>query len=50
MHRLYAHGLIAKIPRTCPWHLTRHYGHNFMGTTIYLRVRHFPNVYAGLMH
>jgi hypothetical protein len=43
--RLHAHGLIAKIPRTRRWRVT-HYGRNVMGTSMYLREHHFPNVYA----
>jgi hypothetical protein len=40
--RLYAHRLIAKIPPP----LTRHsYGRQVMGTSLYLREHHFPNVY-----
>jgi hypothetical protein len=27
-----------------------HYGCNVMGTTMYLRKHHFPNVYAGVVH
>ncbi len=47
--RLHAHGLIAKIPRTRRWRVT-HYGRNVMGTTMYLREHHFPNVYSGVVH
>ena len=47
--RLHAHGLIAKIPRTRRWRVTD-YGRKVMGTTMYLREHHFPNVYAGIMH
>ena len=47
--RLHAHGLIAKIPRTRRWPVTD-YGCKLMGTTMYLREHHFPNVYAGVMH
>lgn len=43
--RLHAHGLIAKIPRTRRWRVTA-YGHQAMGTSLYLREHHFPNVYA----
>jgi hypothetical protein len=43
--RLHAHGLIAKIPRTRRWRVTA-YGCQAMGTSLYLRERHFPNVYA----
>jgi hypothetical protein len=43
------HGLIAKIPRTRRWRVTEHV-RKVMGTTIYLREHHFPNVYAGVMH
>jgi hypothetical protein len=48
--RPHAHGLIAKSPRTCPWRGTHQYGHNVMSRTMYLRERHFPNVYAGVKH
>jgi hypothetical protein len=44
----FAHGLIAKIPRTRRWRVTR-YGRQVMGTSVYLREHHFPNVYAGVM-
>jgi hypothetical protein len=47
--RLHAHGLIAKIPRTRRWRVTD-YGRKVIGTTMYLREHHFPNVYAGVMH
>lgn len=47
--RLHAHGLIAKIPRTRRWRVTD-YGRKVMGTTMYLREHHFPNVYSGVMH
>lgn len=47
--RLHAHGLIAKIPRTRRWRVSDH-GCKVMGSTMYLRERHFPNVYAGVMH
>jgi hypothetical protein len=47
--RLHAQGLFAKIPRTRRWRATG-YGRNVMGTTMYLREHHFPNVYAGVMH
>jgi hypothetical protein len=43
--RLHAHGLIAKIPRTRRWRVTA-YGHQAMGTSLYLREHHFPNAYA----
>ena len=43
--RPHAHGLIAKIPRTRRWRLTR-YGRNVMATSLYLREHHFPNAYA----
>ena len=46
--RLHAHGLIAKIPRTRRWRVTN-YGRNVMGTTMYLRKHHFPNVYSGVV-
>ena len=47
--RLHAHDLIAKIPRTRRWRVTN-YGSNVMGTSLYLREHHFPNVYAGVAH
>jgi hypothetical protein len=47
--RLHAHGLIAKIPRTRRWRVTN-YGRNVMGTSMYLREHHFPNVYSGVVH
>jgi hypothetical protein len=47
--RLHAHGLIAKIPRTRRWRVTN-YGRNAMGTSLYLREHHFPNVYSGVVH
>ena len=47
--RLHAHGLIAKIPRTRRWRVTN-YGRKVMGTTMYLREHHFPNVYSGFVH
>ena len=47
--RLHAHGLIAKIPRTRRWRVTN-YGRNVMGTSLYLREHHFPNVYSGVAH
>ena len=43
--RLHAHGLIAKIPRTRRWRVTR-YGQQVMGTSLYLREHHFPNIYV----
>ena len=46
--RLHAHGLIAKIPRTRRWRVTD-YGRKVIGTAMYLREHHFPNVYAGVM-
>jgi hypothetical protein len=49
VRRLHAHGLIAKIPRTRRWRITE-YGRKVMGTTMYLREHHFPNVYTGVMH
>ena len=45
----HAHGLIAKIPRTRRWRVTN-YGRNVMGTSLYLREHHFPNVYSGVAH
>ena len=47
--RLHAHGLIAKSPRTRRWRVTN-YGRNVMGTSLYLREHHFPNVYSGVAH
>jgi hypothetical protein len=44
--RLDAHGLIAKIPRTRRWRVTD-YGHNVIGTMMYLREHHFQNVDVG---
>jgi hypothetical protein len=46
--RLHARGLIAKISRTRRWRVT-HYGRNVMGTSLYLREHHFPNVYSGVV-
>jgi len=43
--RFHAHGLIAKIPRTRRWRVTR-YGRQVMGTSLYLREQHFPNAYS----
>jgi hypothetical protein len=43
--RLHAHRLIARIPRTRRWRVTA-LGHQAMGTSLYLRGHHFPNVYA----
>ena len=47
--RLHAYGLIAKIPRTRRWRVTN-YGRNVMGTSLYLREHHFPNIYSAAMH
>ena len=47
--RLHAHGLIAKIPRSRRLRVTD-YGRKVMGTTMYLREHHFPNVYAAVVH
>jgi len=41
--RLHAPGLIAKIPRTRCWRVTR-YAQQVMGTSLYLREHQFPNV------
>jgi hypothetical protein len=41
--------VVAKIPRTRRWRVTD-YGRKVMGTTMYLREHHFPNVYAGVIH
>ena len=46
---LHAHGLIAMIPHPRRWRVT-HYGRNVMGTSLYLREHHFPNVYSGVAH
>ena len=46
---LHAHGLIAEIPHTRRWRVTD-YGRKVMGTTMYRREHHFPNVYSGVMH
>lgn len=40
-----AHGLIAKIPRTRRWSVTR-YGHQVMATSLYLREHQLPNAYS----
>jgi len=45
LRRLHAHGQIAKISRTRRWRVTAN-GHQAMGTSLYLREHHFPNVYA----
>jgi hypothetical protein len=37
------------IPRTRRWRVTDH-GRKVMGTAMYLREHHFPNVYAAVMH
>ena len=42
--RLRAHGLIAKIPHTRRWRVTR-YGRRVMGTALYLRHHDFPHVH-----
>jgi len=47
--RLHLHGLIANIPRTRGRRVTD-YGRMVMGTAMYLREHHFPNVYAGVVH
>jgi hypothetical protein len=47
--RPYAQGLIAKIPCTRRWRVIN-CGRNVMGTTMYLREHHFPNVYACAVH
>ncbi len=47
--RSHAHGLISKIPRTRRWRVTD-YGHQAIGTSLYLREHHFTNVYSGAMH
>ena len=38
-----------KIPRTRRWRVTN-YGRNVMGTSMYIREHHFPNVYSGVVH
>lgn len=43
--RFHAHGLIAKIPRSRRWRVTR-YGLRLMGASIYLREQHFAHAYA----
>ena len=43
--RFRAHGLIAKIPRSRLWRVTR-YGRRVMGTALYLRHQDFPRVYS----
>lgn len=45
--RFHAHGLIAKVPHTRRWRVT-HYGRRVMGTAIYLRDQHFPQVQAAI--
>lgn len=47
--RLHVQGLIAKVPRTRRWRETNH-GRNVIGTSLYLREHHFPNVYSGVVH
>jgi hypothetical protein len=46
--RLHAKGLIAKTPSTRRWRVTNA-GRKVMGTTMYLRAHHFPNVYAAVV-
>jgi hypothetical protein len=43
--RFHAHGLIAKIPRTCRWRVTL-YGRRVMGAALYLRDHDFPRAYS----
>jgi hypothetical protein len=43
--RLHAHGLIAKIPRTRRWRITR-YGRRVIGAVLYLRYHDFPRIYS----
>lgn len=43
--KFHAHGLIAKIPRTRRWKVTR-YGYRAMGTSLYLRDVDFTRAYA----
>ena len=43
--RFRAHGLIAKIPHTRRWRVTR-YGRRVMGTALYLRDHQFPRAYS----
>ena len=38
-----------KIPCTRRWRVTN-YGRNVMGTSMYLREHHFPNVYSRVVH
>jgi len=40
---VHAHGLIAKIPRKRRWRVTDD-GRKVIGTPMYLREHHFPNV------
>jgi hypothetical protein len=42
--RFHAHGLIAKVPQTRRWRVTR-YGRHVMGTSLYLQDHHFPQAY-----
>jgi len=41
--------LEAPFPSTRHWRVTD-YGRKVMGTTMYLRAHHFPNVYAAVVH
>ena len=43
--RFRAHGLIAKIPRSRRWRVTR-YGRRVMSAALYLRYNDFPRAYS----
>ena len=45
--RFHAHGLIAKIPRTRRWRVTR-YGYRVMGTSLYILDQNFPHAYSSI--
>ena len=34
----------------CIFSVLEPYGRNVMGTSLYLRVHHFPTVYSGVVH
>ena len=46
-HRFHAQGLIAKIPRTRRWRVTR-YGYRVMGTLLYILDQNFPHAYSSI--
>jgi hypothetical protein len=46
---LHAHGLIARIRHRRRRRVTNN-GRDVMGTSIYLREHHFPDVYSGFVH